>query len=245
MAFVKLDCGILDSTLWIDRLSREIFITALLMAEPYELREPMAQLEVRELKETGFVVPPGWYGFVRAAGTGIIHRAGLKDEEGFCALECLGSNDPESRSAEYGGRRLVRVNGGYVVLNFVKYRERDHTAAERSKRYREKKLTDRHGVTSDRHGVTSRSVTQAEAEAEAYKKKAKPSSRHLAEKEFMEALEANPAYKHINFESEFAKMDAWLLAKPGRKKTRRFVVNWLNGVEQPLTALPRRKIYAT
>jgi hypothetical protein len=45
------------------------------MAHPIELREPMPQYEVGSLKETGFVVPPGWYGFVPAAGPGIIRMA--------------------------------------------------------------------------------------------------------------------------------------------------------------------------
>src|SRR3990167_930952 len=39
MPFVKLDCGILDSTLWFDRDARDVFLTALLMAVPYEVRE--------------------------------------------------------------------------------------------------------------------------------------------------------------------------------------------------------------
>ena len=29
-------------------------------------------------------------------------------------------------------------------------------------------------------------------------------------------------------------MDAWLLAHPGRQKTKRFVVGWLNKIEKPL-----------
>jgi hypothetical protein len=28
-------------------------------------------------------------------------------------------------------------------------------------------------------------------------------------------------------------MDAWLLIKPERKKTRKFIVNWLNKIEKP------------
>ena len=46
MPFVKLDCGILDSTLWLARPERDIFLTALLMAEPFELRDPVSQLEI-------------------------------------------------------------------------------------------------------------------------------------------------------------------------------------------------------
>ena len=139
MAFVKLDTKILDSTLWIERDCREMFITALLLAHPYELVEPTPQIEVRTLALTGFMVPVGWYGFVPAAGVGIARRAMVDQEIGMIALERLGSPDPESRSPEFDGRRLVRVDGGYIVLNFIKYREKDTTAAERSKRWRDRK----------------------------------------------------------------------------------------------------------
>ena len=140
MAFVKLDCGILDSTLWPDRDAREVFITALLMATPRELTEPMETLEVGSLTRAEFVVPPGWYGFVAASGTGIIHRAGLTLKEGILALERLGQPEYDSRTPDHEGRRLVRVDGGYIALNYDKYRQKDHTAAERSRRYRERKL---------------------------------------------------------------------------------------------------------
>jgi hypothetical protein len=139
MSFVKLDCGILDSTLWIDREARELFITALLMAVPVEFKDVRRQLEVRTLEETGFEVPPGEYGFVAAAGQGIVRRAGMDLEIGLSALERLGAPEPDSRTPDFEGRRLVRVAGGYVVLNFRLYRDKDHTAAERMRRYREKR----------------------------------------------------------------------------------------------------------
>lgn len=124
MPFVKLDCGILDSSLWIDRDARNMFITALLMATPYEVISPIRQLEVRTLTPTGWMVPPGWYGMVSAAGVGIAYRCGLEVEKALSALERLGSPDPESRSPKYDGRRLVRMNGGYLVLNFIDYRDK-------------------------------------------------------------------------------------------------------------------------
>lgn len=136
MPFVKLDTGILDSTLWVERECREVFITALLLAEPIELASPVEQIAVRTLEKTGFVVPPGWYGFIRAAGVGILRRALVDIEQGMCALEKLGALDPESRSPDFGGRRLVRVDGGYLVLNYMKYRDRDYSAAERQHRLR-------------------------------------------------------------------------------------------------------------
>src|SRR6185369_6362753 len=83
------------------------------------------------------------------------------------ALERLAAPEQSSRTPDFEGRRLVRINGGYLVLNFIKYRDRDHTTAIRSKRYRERKKNNRHGVTSSSHGVSSRDITQAEAYAEA------------------------------------------------------------------------------
>jgi hypothetical protein len=147
----------LNSTLWFERIAREVFITALLMAEPYELEEATAQIEVRSLKKLDWTVPPGRYGFVPAAGSGILHRAMLSDDDmeaGYSALELLGSPEALSRTSEYGGRRLVRVDGGYIVLNFDKYRQRDYTAGIRQKRYRERKK--RNAVTSISNTVTSR-----------------------------------------------------------------------------------------
>ncbi len=138
MPFVKLDCRILDSSLWHEKAQRDIFITALLLCEPFEVREPTPQLDVNTMEPTGWEVPPGWYGFAYAAGPGIVHRAMVPRAEGLAALVALGEPELGSKNQKYEGRRLVRVNHGYIALNFIEYRERDHTAAERSKRWRER-----------------------------------------------------------------------------------------------------------
>ncbi len=173
MAFVKLDAGILNSTIWVLRPDLELFITALLMATPVQFEEPVATIKIRTLDADPFVIPPGWYGFVEAAGPGIISRAHIEIELGLGALERLASPEPESRSQEFEGRRMVRVNGGYVVLNFMRYRDKDHTAAERQRRLRARRkgesvTGDSNGVTRDvtpvsrDSNVTSRIVTQSE-----------------------------------------------------------------------------------
>ena len=78
---------------------------------------------------TGFIVPPGWYGFIHAAGPGIVRRAMVDHEAGMVALARLGDPDPESRSKQFDGRRLVRVDRGFIVLNFIAYREKDASNA--------------------------------------------------------------------------------------------------------------------
>lgn len=186
MPFVKLDQGILDSTLWVDRDSREVFITSLLLAEPRELRNPTPQIEVRSLSMTGFVVPPGWYGMVNAAGVGIIRRALVDTEAVLAALERLCAPDPESRSADFDGRRLARVDGGYVVLNYIKYRERDYTGAERAQRYRERRRL----LTASRRDSTPsrRDITQAEVEVEVEGKTKTPHVARAARSEGFESF---------------------------------------------------------
>jgi hypothetical protein len=64
----------------------------------------------------------------------------------------------------------VRVDGGYVVLNFMKFRDRDYSGAERQRRYRERKNVTRNvtGVTRNSSHVT-RDVTQSESESESDK----------------------------------------------------------------------------
>ena len=59
-------------------------------------------------------------------------------------------------------------------------------------------------------------------------------SRKLSDEEFLVSLKSNPAFSHINIEEQLGKMDAWLLAHPGREKTRRFIVNWLNKIDKPM-----------
>jgi len=165
MAFVKLHRAILDSTVWMDRDVRDVFITSLLMADPRELKVRTPTIKIASLHLDEFIVPPGWYGFVRAASTGIIHRTQIARKKGMAALEVLASPDFESKSKEHDGRRMVRIDGGFIILNYFKFRERDETAAERMRRFRCKQQPVTPVTAS--HAVTTANVTQAEAEAEA------------------------------------------------------------------------------
>ena len=176
MSFVKLDCGILDSTLWFDKHARDVFITALLMAEPFELQDSMLQIQVDSLDLTGWVIPPGWYGFVAASAMGILHRAGEDSTTGLDALRTLGSPELSSRSSDFDGRRLVRIDGGFLVLNFIKYREKDTSGADRQRRWRERqKVHETAPSPRKRNAVTvtpSRVIrNQAEAEYRVQKQK--------------------------------------------------------------------------
>ena len=60
----------------------------------------------------------------------------------------------------------------------------------------------------------------------------KPARSSLTDKDFLSSLKEK--FTWVDFEMVMVKMDAWLLAHPGRKKTRRFIVNWLNKIEKPI-----------
>lgn len=62
----------------------------------------------------------------------------------------------------------------------------------------------------------------------------KPARITLSDSDFLDALKSNPAYCHVDLTAELGKMDAWLAVNPGRQKTHRFVVNWLNRIGRPL-----------
>jgi len=56
---------------------------------------------------------------------------GMKEVEQ--ALEELSSPDPLSRTTENEGRRIERVDGGYYIINYQKYREKGISEAYREK----------------------------------------------------------------------------------------------------------------
>ena len=75
---------------------------------------------------------------------------------------------------------------------------------------------------------SSSSNTSSNEEVGADRKKT-----YLLDEEFWAEMRRH--YPNVDVDAESRKMDAWLLARPGRKKTRQFVINWLNKVEVPLS----------
>lgn len=91
------------------------------------------------------------------------------------ALLTLESPDPDSRSQEYEGRRIRKVDGGWVVLNHGKYRaklsadERREYKTIKQREYRSKKTPKKTPV--DNCGLSSTLSTHTDTEAEAEKVK--------------------------------------------------------------------------
>ena len=149
---VRLTDKFLRSSFWLDKESRDMWImwlAAALAAKPYEVvGDGMEQLEVSSMKFTGWVVPAGRYGFASVAGPWLVcYGLGVRREDtagmeaGYKLLERLCSPNPGygGEFVKYDGRRLARVDGGYLVLDYTDYVSSAMTNAERVKRCREKK----------------------------------------------------------------------------------------------------------
>lgn len=95
--YIKLFGSILASTVWReDNETRIVWITLLAMAD----RDGLAEGSV-----------PGLADFAR-----------LPVDDVRRALDKLSSPDPDSRTPDHEGRRIQKVDGGWLVLNHAKYR---------------------------------------------------------------------------------------------------------------------------
>ena len=116
--YVKLFSSILESSVWDEApATRLVWITFLLLADEE--------------------------GFVKGVESGIARRACVSKQECRVALEVLSAPDIESQDQDHGGRRLEKVEGGWVVLNYKKYREirtkKQEREAAKKRRQRDRK----------------------------------------------------------------------------------------------------------
>jgi hypothetical protein len=95
----KLFTKILDSSIWLEPDATRIIWFTLIAA----------------MDEEGFAQ------FASIAN--LAHRARVSIEKAREAIENLESEDPNSSDPEFGGRRIERVPGGWIVLNAIKYRK--------------------------------------------------------------------------------------------------------------------------
>jgi hypothetical protein len=63
-------------------------------------------------------------GIVEGSLPGLASLCRLSVAETATALEKLSSPDPHSRSSEHEGRRIEKIEGGWKVLNYEKYRQK-------------------------------------------------------------------------------------------------------------------------
>jgi len=123
---------------------------------------------------------------VRASVGGLAHLARVPRKDTEKALKLLESPDPDSRSADFEGRRIERVEGGFLILNGPKYREarsQDERRAymrEYMREYRKKRKQDANvnDNVSSPLAPLAQAEAEVEAEVEAEKKVSSPSDSH-------------------------------------------------------------------
>lgn len=116
--YAKIYASILDSSVWSESVATRVVWVAMLA---------MCNRE----------------GFVEASFSGLCRRANVSASEGREAIKALEAPDMDSKSPEWGGRRIEKVEGGWQILNYAKYRDaqtpKQIQTAERQRRFRERR----------------------------------------------------------------------------------------------------------
>ena len=222
--FAKLDVGIVDSTLWM---------------KPHDaLRVWIALLAKCDS-----------LGIVRASAPAMAHLCFVTLERFEEIINEFSSPDEHSRTPDHGGRRLRKIDGGWLILNYLLYRDmmqrKAQSHAERQANYRERiKKRDASVTTRVTRDTEAEAEEEVEVEEEARKKK--PSATVVA-KEFallwsecvkkVGKAAAAKAYASArkrgapSVEEIIAKLNAWQDTPQWSKDSRQFqphLSTWLN-----------------
>jgi len=106
-------------------------------------------------------------GYVTSSLPGLADVARVPLDQTIDALTKLSSPDPYSRTKDYEGRRIEEVEGGWRILNYIKYRnmksreERRIQVREAVRRHREKKAAE---ITVNTV-ITTKPIAEADAES--------------------------------------------------------------------------------
>lgn len=154
--------------------------------------------------------------------------------ESLCKLK-NGSGRPFIQRYEASGEKYIQI------INWEKHQKPHHTEKDsiipplKKESNKERKTLKIKGMEKGMEKQDEGSVELRNGEV-TVKKPLYTTKVVLSDKDFLTALKENPAYKGIDIDRELAKMDAWFLTPKGqgRKKTKRFIVNWLNKIDVPL-----------
>lgn len=141
--FTKLFNSIITSSIWSeDNNTRIMWITMLASADA-----------------TGYVTGS-------IPGMAAVARMSLEDAEQ--SIKALCKPDPYSRSKEYEGRRLLECEGGWLITNYVKYRQkRDPEKRKEQNRDAKRKQRAKQKISQCQQDVSQSQPKSAKAEAEA------------------------------------------------------------------------------
>lgn len=122
--YTKLSSGITKSSVW---------------SEPYHVR----------VVWISFLAEKDMNGFVAASKSGMIRICNVTPEEFEDAVTVLESPDPDSRTPDNDGRRLQKVDGGWIVLNHFLYRDMLSGSPEAIKKRKQRERKRKQGTLGD------------------------------------------------------------------------------------------------
>ena len=192
---------IVTSTIWQeDDKTRIVWITMLAISDPY--------------------------GIVSASIPGLASVANVSVDATRTAVKNLLDPDPDSRTKDFEGRRIEEIDGGWRILNYIKYRKM-LSEAERAE-YKAKWI---------RNKRRQMSTVSTKGDSNGQKSTVPSASSSVP---FWEELKRNPLYKGVDVERELEKAKQWCSRKR-RNLTQRFFEKWLSGADRVLIDLPPSK----
>lgn len=191
--FVKLFGSIITSTIWQeDPETKVVWITLLVLADAE--------------------------GFVNTTIPGLANIANISIEKTREAIEKLESSDSDSRTTDFGGRRIAKVDGGWLILNYLKYRkardplERKEYMRKYMQEYRKQNVNNVNkqnvnnvnnvnDVNNVNHGKPKLAQAEAEAEEDLRKKRRNSEDFRLASLLFSEIRKRKPDFRKPDLQS--------------------------------------------
>ena len=190
------------------------------------------------------------YGHVDKHFKAISDETGLPLDRVMAAITELEKPDPESRSPEMNGCRIIRLDEhrvwGWKIVNYGKYRsirsEEDRREQNRlaQGRWREKRKQEVSKVSKVSHGKPQSAQAEAEADTEETKEPASQNARLVNSQDSSKVIqtlplrdgsgfdvrqsfvaELEPLYPSVDVAATIGEMKGWLIGNPHKRKTRR------------------------
>lgn len=189
----------------------------------------------------------------------IAEEVGIPEERVRAALERLEAPDPESRTEDHEGKRLLRMdehrNWGWFIVNGEKY-DKIKNEEERREQWRIGQQRHRAGLTVNKSQQASTDVNIGQEmstpvavavpvsnPSDGAVAKA-PAKRRVSitmnDEEYIESLKSNPAYKGLDINKVYGKMVAWCNLK-GKSPSRARLLGWLNREDGAMTAPAKKR----
>lgn len=175
-------------------------------------------------------------GIVSASVPGLADVSRVDTESCRRAIGKLSERDPDSRTQEHNGKRIEPIDGGWRILNYLKYRRmlnEEERREYKAKWARDKRRQNVDNVDGCGHRQKQKQSTEADNKE---KKSAATQTVVWSAAAGFEGISSEIhqkwriAFPACNIDRQLAAMDEWLRCNPAKAKKsnwRRFVTNWL------------------